>query len=173
MIVLFLIRLLLYRDMIVLFLIRLLLLYLYYIYTNLHPAITCLSTMISTSFSPVLQSDPILNMIIPPTSLVVAYRKLPNLMRYLCSPDQNKFLSQPPLNNVCGYLDTGCRCMVCKVSNFGRFASSPSLPWVQATYSGTSFMQKRAGSCLPFDLQVWETWVQEGSLCGYGFNIKA
>ena len=96
--------------------------------TDLHPAITCLSTMISTSFSPVLQSDPILNIIIPPTSLVVAYRKLPNLMRYLCSPDQNKFMSQPPLNNVCGYLDTGCRCMVCKVSNFGRFVSSPSLP---------------------------------------------
>ena len=96
--------------------------------TDLHPAITCLSTMISTSFSPVLQSDPILNMIIPPTSLVVAYRKLPNLMRYLCCPDQNKFMSQPPLNNVCGYLDTGCRCMVCKVSNFGRFVSSPSLP---------------------------------------------
>ena len=94
---------------------------------NLHPAITCLSTMVSTHLSVACKADPILNVLIPPKSLVVAYRKLPNLMRLLCSPDQNKFIS-PPSPPVTGYVNTGCRCMVCKASNFGRFVISPSLP---------------------------------------------
>jgi hypothetical protein len=95
---------------------------------DLHPAITCLSTMVSSSFSKACKTDPLLNILIPSTSLMVAYRKLPNLMRILCSPDQNKFLSPPSVTQDVGYIDTGCRCMVCKVSTFGRFAISPSLP---------------------------------------------
>ena len=103
---------------------------------DLHPAITCLSTMVSSSFTTVCQSDPLLNILIPPSSLMVAYRKLPNLTRLLCSPDQNRFLSNPPLNNASGYLDTGCRCMVCKVSCFGRFAKSPSMPGFKLPITG-------------------------------------
>ena len=83
---------------------------------DLHPAITCLSTMVSTSFSKACKTDPLLNILIPSTSLMVAYRKLPNLMRILCSPDQNKFLSSPSDTQDVGSIDTGCRCMVCKVS---------------------------------------------------------
>ena len=95
--------------------------------TNLHPAITCLSTMVSSHLSSACKADPLLNVLIPPKSLMVAYRKLPNLMRLLCSPDQNKFVS-PPSPPVAGYLDTGCKCMVCKASDFGRFVTSPSMP---------------------------------------------
>ena len=84
--------------------------------------------MVPDSFSPALKSDPLLNIIIPPSSLIVSYRKLPNLSRILCSPDQNKYLLNPPQHPATGYLDTGCRCQVCKASTFGKFATSPSLP---------------------------------------------
>ena len=80
--------------------------------TNLHPAITCLSSMVPDSFSTALKSDPLLNIIIPPSSLIVSYRKLPNISRILCSPDQNKYLLNPPQHPATGYLDTGCRCHV-------------------------------------------------------------
>ena len=43
------------------------------------------------------KAGPILNVLIPPKSLMVAYRKLPNLMRLLYSPDKNKFISPPLL----------------------------------------------------------------------------
>ena len=36
--------------------------------------------------------------------------------------------SIPSVTQDVVYIDTGCRCMVCKVSTFGRFAISPSLP---------------------------------------------
>ena len=51
--------------------------------TNLHPAITCLSSMMSTSFSSACRSDPLLNILLPTSSLLVSYRKLPNLNRFL------------------------------------------------------------------------------------------
>ena len=98
--------------------------------TNLHPAITCLSSMVPDSFSTALKSDPLLNIIIPPSSLIVSYRKLPNLSRILCSPDQNKYLINPPQHPATGYLDTGCRCQVCKASTL---ASLQHLPPCQAT----------------------------------------
>ena len=93
--------------------------------TNLHPAITCLSSMMSTSFSSACRSDPLLNILLPTSSLLVSYRKLPNLNRFLCSPDQNKFVSP---NHASGYLDTGCRCMVCIISDVGKYVSPPSMP---------------------------------------------
>ena len=105
--------------------------------TNLHPAITCLSTMMSTSFKSACGSDPLLNIIIPPSSLLVSYRKLPNLMRLLCSPDQNKFISNSSPSGVSGYLNTGCRCMVCKISTFGRYASPPSMPGYKVPITST------------------------------------
>ena len=105
--------------------------------TNLHPAITCLSNILPASFNPICKADPLLDILLPPSSLMVAYRKLPNLMKLLCSPDQNKYLSPPlPINNS-GYMDTGCKCMVCKASNFGRFARSPSMPGYRVPLPGT------------------------------------
>ena len=96
--------------------------------TNLHPAITCLSSIVPQSFSPAIKEDPLLNIILPFSSLIVSYRKLPNLTRILCSPDQNKFATNPPLPSPTGFVDTGCKCQVCKASCFGNFAVSPSLP---------------------------------------------
>ena len=104
--------------------------------TDLHPAITCLSSMMSSSFSTVCRTDPLLNILIPPSSLLVSYRKLPNLMGLLCSPDQNKFVNNAPSTDVSGYIDTGCRCMVCRISTFGRFASSPSIPGYKVPITG-------------------------------------
>ena len=95
--------------------------------TDLHPAITCLSNTLSTTFSSACKSDPMLNILIPPSSLLVSYRKLPNLMKLLCSPDQNKFAVPPNNQSVSGYLDTGCRCMVCKASIFGKYISVPAM----------------------------------------------
>ena len=96
--------------------------------TDLHPAITCLSTIMSESFSEAIRSDPLMKILIPSSSLIVSYRKLPNLARLLCCPDQNRFLEGPPVHQSTGYVDTGCNCHVCKVSTFGRFVQSPSLP---------------------------------------------
>ena len=105
--------------------------------TNLHPAITCLSSMMSTSFSSVCRSDPLLNLLLPTSSLLVSYRKLPNLNRLLCSSDQNKFVSPTSSNDAIGYLDTGCRCMVCKISNFGKYVSPPSMPGYKVPLTGS------------------------------------
>ena len=96
--------------------------------TDLHPAITCLSNTFSSTFSTVCKSDPMLNILVPPTSLLVSYRKLPNLMKLLCSPDQNKFVANPYNKPDFGYMDTGCKCLVCKASKFGKFICSPSMP---------------------------------------------
>ena len=91
----------------------------------------------STSFKSACGSDPLLNILIPPSSLLVSYRKLPNLMRLLCSPDQNKFISNSSPSGVSGYLNTGCRCMVCKISTFGRYASPPSMPGYKVPITST------------------------------------
>ena len=96
--------------------------------TDLHPAITCLSSFVPEIFAPVTKSDPLLQLLLPKSSLIVSYRKLPNLSRLLCYPDQNKFISGPSAQQQTGYVDSGCRCMVCKASKFGPFVQSPSLP---------------------------------------------
>ena len=96
---------------------------------DLHPAITCLSPIMSETISKTCEFDPLLNILIPSSSLIVAYRKLPNLMKLLCSPNQNKFINNETNHNIPqGYIDTGCLCLVCKASNFGKFISPPSLP---------------------------------------------
>ena len=58
-------------------------------------------------------------------------------MRLLCSPDQNKFISNSSPSGVSGYLNTGCRCMVCKISTFGRYASPPSMPGYKVPITST------------------------------------
>ena len=58
-------------------------------------------------------------------------------MKLLCSPDQNKYLSPLLSINNSGYMDTGCKCMVCKASNFDGFARSPSMPGYRVPLPGT------------------------------------
>ena len=97
--------------------------------TNLHPAITCLSEMIAPIVD-AAKKDPLLKILVPPSSVIVSYRKLPNLMKLICSPDQNQLASSSSTSHEAerGYLDTGCRCDVCKISKFGRFVFPPSMP---------------------------------------------
>ena len=95
---------------------------------DLHPALTCLSTMTSNYFLSALNSDPLLKVLIPESALFVTYRKLPNLKKMLCSPDQNMFADENASFPQLGYIDTGCRCQVCQISLFGKYARSPSMP---------------------------------------------
>ena len=91
--------------------------------TNLHPAITCLSEMIAPIVD-AAKKDPLLKILVPPSSVIVSYRKLPNLMKLICSPDQNQLASSSSTSHEAerGYLDTGCHCDVCKISKFGKEA---------------------------------------------------
>ena len=95
---------------------------------DLHPAVTCLSAIMTDTLQKTAKTDPLLNILLPKKSVFVSYRRLPNLTRLLCIPDQNKLCQQVDLRADRGYLDTGCRCQVCSASNFGRFVCPPSLP---------------------------------------------
>ena len=106
--------------------------------TDLHPSLICLSKMTREYFSEACRSDPLLNVLVPTSSLIVTYRKLPNLKTLLCYPDQNRFASGPNQARQSGYIDTGCRCDVCKISAFGKFARSPSLPGFKIPIKGTT-----------------------------------
>ena len=128
--------------------------------TNLYPAITCLSNILPASFNPVCKADPLLDILLPPSSLMVADKKLPNLMKLLCSPDQNKYLSPPLPSNNSGYMDTGCKCMVCKASNFGRFARSTSMPGHRVPLPGTVTWSSH---CLPSDKPMSKRWANHKS----------
>ena len=64
--------------------------------TDLHPAITMASSTLGDTLDAAVRRDPLLNTLLPNNSLLVAYRRLPNLSRLLCGPDQNKFLNMPP-----------------------------------------------------------------------------
>ena len=96
--------------------------------TDLHPAITMASSTLGDTLGAAVRRDSLLNALLPNNSLLVAYRRLPNLSRLLCGPDQNKFLNMPPRSSPTGHINTGCRCQVCKASTFGPFVSPPSLP---------------------------------------------
>ena len=102
---------------------------------DLHPAITCLSTM-AQPISQISKRDPMINILIPPSSIIVSYRKLPNLKDLLCLPDQNKFAAGQLPQSRFGYVDTGCRCDVCKISTFGKFVSPPSMPGYKIPIQG-------------------------------------
>ena len=58
----------------------------------------------------------------------MAYKKLPSLQLLLCLNDQISLvngLRNPPSR---GYIDTGCRCLVCQASVFGTSVKSPAMP---------------------------------------------
>ena len=96
--------------------------------TSLHPATTVLTPAVRKAFKAASSLDPALSFILPSSSIVVAYRRLPNLQLLICKNDQNSLASsfQRPKTN--GYTDTGCRCLLCKASTFGTYAVSPAMP---------------------------------------------
>ena len=96
--------------------------------TILHPSITVLTNLAKRSLQEATIMDPALQFIIPKTSLVVAYKKLPSLQLLLCRNDQNSLAAGPTSSSNHGYLNTGCNCLVCQVSLFGKYVRSPSLP---------------------------------------------
>ena len=96
--------------------------------TNLHPATTVLTKITKSAFAEASSLEPSFNYILPKKSLIVAYRKLPSLQLLLCKNDQNSLINtSQPVRNY-GYLDTGCRCLVCQTSIFSKSVRSPSLP---------------------------------------------
>ena len=96
--------------------------------TSLHPAITMMTPLTKQVFREAGIQDPTLQYVIPASSLVVAYSKLPNLQLLMCKNDQNSLatLTPPPANQ--GYVDTGCGCLVCKASTFTKYVKSPAMP---------------------------------------------
>ena len=96
--------------------------------TNLHPTIVMASSTMKKTVAAASKKDPLINVFLPQSSLLVSYRRLPNLSRLLCCPDQNKYKNPTATGEKGGYTDTGCHCQVCKASNFGNFISPPSLP---------------------------------------------
>ena len=96
--------------------------------STLHPATTVLTKIVKETFTAALTVDNILNCLFPKSSLLVAYSRLPNLQLLLCANDQNR-LATPPLPSPShGYVNLGCKCMVCRASVFSKFVSPPSMP---------------------------------------------
>ena len=96
--------------------------------TTLHPSTTVLTNLAKKSLQEATNVDPTLQFIIPKTSLVVAYTRLPNLQFLLCRNDQNSLAAIPQTSNNHGYINTGCSCLVCKASVFGKYVRSPAMP---------------------------------------------
>ena len=96
--------------------------------TDLHPSITVLTKLTKRSFEVAAKLDPLIDYLIPKSSLIVAYRKLPNLQLLLCKNDQNSLVSRSAPPQIMGYQNTGCKCLVCQASVFGRVVKPPSMP---------------------------------------------
>ena len=96
--------------------------------TKLHPAITVLTKVTKKAIQDATKVDPILQYIIPSSSLVVAYKKLPNLQLLLCRNDQNSLVEYSVPETINGYQPSNCKCLVCKASTFGKYIRSPALP---------------------------------------------
>ena len=96
--------------------------------TKLHPAITILTPLVKKAFEEAATVDLALQYILPTSSVMVAYTRLPNLQLLLCKNDQNSLVSPQQRCDVRGHIDTGCRCQLCKVSIFGPCVVSVSMP---------------------------------------------
>ena len=70
--------------------------------STLHPATTVLSHMARNSVSETSNFDSLLQLLIPKSSLLVTYRKLPNLQLLLCRNEQNQLAtkSSSPLDTL-------------------------------------------------------------------------
>ena len=96
--------------------------------TKLHPATTVLTPLVKRAFDDATSVDPLLQYVLPTSSVMVAYTKLPNLQLLLCKNDQNSLVSPEQRIEVLGHVDTGCCCLLCKASNFGPFVRPISMP---------------------------------------------
>ena len=96
--------------------------------SKLHPATTVLTQLTKKYFQEACDQDSSLEFIIPKSSLIVAYTKLPNLQVLLCKNDQNSLVDFIPNQRSSGYTDIGCRCNVCKASIFNAYVRPPSMP---------------------------------------------
>ena len=96
--------------------------------TSLHPSTTMLTPLVKQAIQEAAQQDPSLQYIVPPSSVLVAYKKLPNLQLLLCRNDQNALVTRQDTSNSQGHVDTGCKCLVCKASTFSKYARSPAMP---------------------------------------------
>ena len=77
--------------------------------TKLHPAITMLTPLVKNAFQDAATVDPALQYILPTSSVMVAYTRLPNLQILLCRSDQNSLVSPQQKSDIGGHIDTGCR----------------------------------------------------------------
>ena len=96
--------------------------------TKLHPAITMLTPLVKKAFEEAATVDPALQFILPSSSVMVAYTRLPNLQLLLCRNDQNSLVAPQQRSDIRGHIDTGCRCQLCKVSTFGPCVVSKAMP---------------------------------------------
>ena len=79
--------------------------------STLHPATTVLTKVVRTCFSEASDLDNLIGFLIPKSSLLVSYRKLPNLQLLMCKNDQNQLAISSPTPSVSGYSNIGCKCM--------------------------------------------------------------
>ena len=86
--------------------------------SSLHPATTVLSKLVREKFADASIMDSKLDFLFPKSSLLVAYRRLPNLQLLLCKNDQNHLATVQPPPPIHGYTDYGCNCNVCQASTF-------------------------------------------------------
>ena len=96
--------------------------------TQLHPAITVLTPVLKKAFCTATSMDPVLNLIMPVSSMVVAYKRLPNLQLLICRNDQNSLIEPLPPQTPTGYINTGCSCLLCKASWFSSYVVSKAMP---------------------------------------------
>ena len=96
--------------------------------TTLHPSTTVLTSLVKHSFEEASSFNPVMKYLFPPSSIVVAYKKLPNLQLLMCKNDQNSLATSAPSVRKNGYIDTNCKCLVCKASWFGKTVQSPAMP---------------------------------------------
>ena len=96
--------------------------------SSLHPATTILSQVVKSSFSAALSKDPVLEVILPPSSLIVAYTKLPNLQLLLCPNGQNKLAGQAlPTQQRKPWLADGLTIRVTSITTMSSVPSHPIL----------------------------------------------
>ena len=87
-----------------------------------------LTPVVKEAFEVAASKDPALGYILPTSSVMVAYTRLPNLQILLCKNDQNSLVSPQRRPQLMGHIDTGCRCKLCAASVFGRFVFPVPMP---------------------------------------------
>ena len=104
--------------------------------TTLHPSTTILSKLTKEAFLDASKKDPVVQFLFPQTSIIVSYKRLPNLQLLLCKNDQNALAVPQSPNQEVGYQRTNCRCQVCQISLFGKYIRPPSMPGFQVKMEG-------------------------------------